>query len=107
MAEGWLVGELIGGRWGLLGGWLGGGVATVTLEPRNQGPVGASGLFWWAEPTQLSRRNPLIHSGYQTLGLGTRDFQIFLLSLMAHKGPADIYIYIYLCIYIYIHIYYI
>ena len=99
MAEGWLVGELIGGRWGLLGGWLGGGVATVTLEPRDQGLVRVMRLFGGPEPTQLSRRNPLIHSGLETrhqrLGLGTMDFQTFLLSLMAHKGPADICIYVY------------
>ena len=62
MAEGWLVEELVGGGWGLLGGWLGGGVATGTLEPRDPRQVGLSRSFGGPEPTQLSRRNPLINS---------------------------------------------
>ena len=66
MVEGWLAGGLSGGGKGWLGCWLRGSMATGTFETRNQGQVRLSGLFWGAEPTQLSRRNPLIHSGLET-----------------------------------------
>ena len=39
MVEGWLAGGLSGGGWGWLGCWLGGGVSTGTLEPREPGQV--------------------------------------------------------------------
>jgi hypothetical protein len=104
--DGWLKGLLVVAGVGWDAGWRVGWTRGPP-EPRDPCPARVTRHFGGPEPTQLSRRNPLINSGYQTLGLGTRDFQIFLLSLMAHKGPADIYIYIYLCIYIYIHIYYI
>ena len=77
MAEGWLAEGLAGGGRGWLGCWLRDGLAAGTHEPREPGPGVVSGLFWEPKPTQLSRRNPLIHSGletrHQTLGLGTRD----------------------------------
>ena len=67
MAEGLLAGELVGVGLDLLEGWLGGGVATGTLEPRQAGLGRVTRHFGGPEPTQLSRRNPLINSG-----LGTR-----------------------------------
>ena len=66
--EGWLV--VAGGGWDA--GW---GVRWPRgpPEPREAGPGRVTRHFGGPEPTQLSRRNPLINSGHQKLGLGTRD----------------------------------
>ena len=80
MAQGWLAERLAGGGRGWLGCVLGGGLAAGTLEPRQAGSGRLSRSFGRPEPTQLSRRNPFINSGYQTpdtrtsdKGLGRRD----------------------------------
>ena len=72
----WLLGWLVVAGVGCGGCWEAGWPQGLP-EPRQVLRMKLSRSLWGPEPTQLSRRNPLIHSGletrHQTLGLGTRD----------------------------------
>ena len=52
--------------WDWLGGWLVVGWPWGSPEPRDPGQGKVMRLFGEPEPTHLSRRNPLIHSGLKT-----------------------------------------